>query len=82
MTDRIIGLTTAFVVVVVHVAAICCYDAYEQVTYRGESGLTAHLLPFSVDGLTWTASMGYFGETVRLAAATLGIRITHSARRP
>jgi hypothetical protein len=73
-------LTTAFVVVVVvNVAAISCQDAYELVTYHGESGLTAHLLPFSVDGLTWIASMGYFGDTVPLAVATLGIRITHSA---
>ena len=54
-------LTTAFVVeVVVNVAAISCQDAYELVTSHGGSGLTARLLPFSVDGLIRAASMGIF----------------------
>ena len=54
-------LTTAFVVVVVvNVAAISCQHAYELVTSHGECGLTAHLLPCSVDGLTRAASLGIF----------------------
>ena len=40
------------------VAAIISYQhAYELVTSHGETGLTAHLLPFTVDGLIWAASM-------------------------
>ena len=40
------------------VAAIISYQhAYELVTSHGETGVTAHLLPFTVDGLIWAASM-------------------------
>jgi hypothetical protein len=45
-------------VAVASVAAIISYQhAYELVTSHGEAGLTAHLLPFTVDGLIWAASM-------------------------
>jgi len=59
MTDRLIRLTTALAVVAVaSVAAIISYQhAYELVRTHGESGLTARLLPFTVDGLVWAASM-------------------------
>ena len=59
MTDRLIRLTTALAVVAVAgVAAIISYQhAYELVTSHGETGLTARLLPFTVDGLIWAASM-------------------------
>lgn len=59
MTAWLIRITTAFAVVAVAgVAAIISYQhAYELVTTHGETGLTAHLLPFTVDGLIWAASM-------------------------
>jgi hypothetical protein len=59
MTDRLIKVTTALAVVAVaSVAAIVSYQhAYELVRTHGESGLTARLLPFTVDGLIWAASM-------------------------
>jgi hypothetical protein len=59
MTDRLIRVTTALAVVAVaSVAAIISYrHAYELVRAHGESGLTARLLPFTVDGLIWAASM-------------------------
>jgi hypothetical protein len=59
VTDRLIRLTTALAVIAVaSVAAIISYQhAYELVRTHGESGLTARLLPFTVDGLIWAASM-------------------------
>ena len=59
MTDRLIRITTALAVVAVAVvAAIISYQhAYELVRSHGESGVTARLLPFTVDGLIWAASM-------------------------
>lgn len=59
MTDRLIRITTALAVVAVAVvAAIISYQhAYELVTSHGQTGLTARLLPFTVDGLIWAASM-------------------------
>jgi hypothetical protein len=59
VTDRLIRITTALAVVAVAgVAAIISYQhAYELVTSHGETGLTAHMLPFTVDGLIWAASM-------------------------
>ena len=59
MTDRLLRITTALAVVAVAgVAAIISYQhAYELVTSDGETGVTAHLLPFTVDGLIWAASM-------------------------
>lgn len=45
-------------VAVAGVAAIISYQhAYELITSHGETGITAHLLPFTVDGLIWAASM-------------------------
>jgi hypothetical protein len=57
--DRLTRITTALAVVAVaSVAAIISYQhAYELVRMHGESGLTARLLPFTVDGLIWAASM-------------------------
>lgn len=59
MTDRLIRITTSLAVVAVAgVAAIISYQhAYELVTSHGETGVTAHLLPFTVDGEIWAASM-------------------------
>jgi hypothetical protein len=59
MTDRLIRLTTAFAVLMVAgVAAVISYQhAHELVTSHGETGFTARLLPFTVDGLIWAASM-------------------------
>jgi Protein of unknown function (DUF2637) len=57
--DRLTRITTALAMVTVaSVAAIISYQhAYELVRTHGESGLTARLLPFTVDGLIWAASM-------------------------
>jgi hypothetical protein len=59
MTNRFIRLTTALAVfMVASVAAVISYQhAYELVTSHGEGGGTARLLPFTVDGLIWAASM-------------------------
>ena len=59
MTDRLIRITTALAVVAVAVvAAVISYQhAYELVRLHGESGMMARLLPFTVDGLIWAASM-------------------------
>ena len=59
MTGRLIRITTALAAVAVAgVAAIISYQhAYELVTSHGETGPTARLLPFTVDGLIWAASM-------------------------
>jgi Protein of unknown function (DUF2637) len=59
MTDRPIGITTALAVATVAaVAAVISYHhAYELVSTHGETGLTARLLPFTVDGLILAASM-------------------------
>jgi hypothetical protein len=64
------------------VAAVISYQhAYELVRSHGESGLTARLVPFTVDGLIWAASMVVLdasrrGQPVaRLAAWSLGAGI-------
>jgi hypothetical protein len=59
VTGRLIRITTALAVAAVAVvAAVISYrHAYELVRSHGESGLTARLLPFTVDGLIWAASM-------------------------
>ena len=83
MTDRLIRLTTALAVVAVAgVAAVISYQhAYEMVTAHGETGLTARLLPFTVDGLIWAASMVVLDASrrnqrvPRLAARSLGAGI-------
>ena len=83
MTDRLIRITTALAVVAVAgVAAIISYQhAYELVTSHGETGLTARLLPFTVDGLIWAASMVVLDASrrnhrlPRLAAWSLAVGI-------
>ncbi|MEU6748171.1 DUF2637 domain-containing protein [Spirillospora sp. NPDC046719] len=59
MADRLIRITTALAVVAVAaVAAVISYrHGYELVHSHGESGPTARLVPFTVDGLIWAASM-------------------------
>src|SRR5450755_693992 len=81
--DRLIRITTALAVVAVAVvAAVISYQhAYELVRSHGESGLTARLLPFTVDGLIWAASMVVLDASrrnqpvPRLAAWSLGTGI-------
>ena len=83
MTDRLIRITTALAVVAVAVvAAIISYQhAYELVRSHGESSVTARLLPFTVDGLIWAASMVVLDASrrnrpaPRLAAWSLGAGI-------
>lgn len=83
MTDRLIRITTALAVVAVAgVAAIISYQhAYELVSSHGETGATARLPPFTVDGLIWAASMVVLdasrrGHPVpRLALWSLGVGI-------
>jgi Protein of unknown function (DUF2637) len=59
VTYRLIRITTAAAVATVAaVAAVISYrHAYESVSTHGESGLTARLLPFTVDGLILAVSM-------------------------
>ncbi|GAA2140519.1 DUF2637 domain-containing protein [Actinomadura napierensis] len=59
MVDRLTRITTALAVIAVAgVAAIISYrHAYELVRSHGEAGTTARLVPFTVDGLIWAASM-------------------------
>lgn len=59
MTDRLIRITAALAVAIVAaVAAVISYrHAYELVSSHGETGLTARLVPFTVDGLILAASM-------------------------
>jgi hypothetical protein len=48
VTDRLTRITTAVVAVV---AAVISYQhAFELVRSHGESGVTARLVPFTVDG--------------------------------
>jgi hypothetical protein len=83
VTDRLIKITTALAVLAVAgVAAIISYQhAYELVGSHGESGMTARLLPFTVDGLIWAASMVVLDASrrnqrvPRLAAWSLGAGI-------
>ena len=83
MTDRLIRITTALAVMAVAaVAAIISYQhAYELVRSHGESGTTARLLPFTVDGLIWAASIVVLDASrrsqpiPRLAAWSLGAGI-------
>jgi hypothetical protein len=59
VVDRLTRITTALAVVAVAgVAAVISYrHAYELVRSHGEAGSTARLVPFTVDGLIWAASM-------------------------
>jgi hypothetical protein len=94
MTDRLIRITTALAVATVAaVAAVSSYrHALELVSSHGESGLTARLVPFTVDGLIVAASMLILEASRRnqpvppLArwylgagiAATIGANLAHS----
>ena len=69
-------------VAVAVVAAVISYQhAYELVRSHGESGVTARLLPFTVDGLIWAASMAVLDASrrsqpvPRLAVWSLGAGI-------
>jgi pheromone shutdown protein TraB len=83
MADRLIRITTALAVVAVAaVAAVISYrHAYEMVREHGESGATARLVPFTVDGLIWAASMVILDASRRkqsvpaLAKWSLGVGI-------
>jgi len=83
VTDRLIRITTALAVVAVAVVAVIIsyQHACELVRSHGESGVTARLLPFTLDGLIWAASMvvldaGRRNQPVpRLAAWSLGAGI-------
>jgi Protein of unknown function (DUF2637) len=57
--NRLIRITTALAVATVAaVAAVISYShAYELVSKHGETGMTARLMPFTVDGLILAASM-------------------------
>ena len=59
MTSRLIRITTALAVATVAgVAAVISYrHAYGLVSSHGETGATARLFPFTVDGLILAASM-------------------------
>jgi hypothetical protein len=59
VTDPLIPITTAAAVATVAaVAAVISYrHAYELVSTHGETGMTARLVPFTVDGLILAASM-------------------------
>jgi Protein of unknown function (DUF2637) len=75
MTGQLIRITTALAVAAVAgVAAIISYQhAYELVRSHGESGATARLAPFTVDGLICAASM------VMLDASRRGQRVPRLA---
>jgi hypothetical protein len=85
------------VLAVAGVAAIISYQhAYELVISHGETGITARLLPFTVDGLIWAASMVVLDASrrnhraPRLAAcslaagivATIGANLAHGQPGP
>jgi Protein of unknown function (DUF2637) len=83
MTDKLIRITTGLAVLAVAViAAIISYQhAYELIRAHGETGFTARLLPLTVDGLIWAASMVILDASrrnqrvPRLAAWSLGCAI-------
>jgi hypothetical protein len=83
VTDRLIRITTALAVIAVTVVApvISYQHACELVRSHGESGVTARLAPFTVDGRTWAASTVILDASrrnqpvPRLAAWSLGTGI-------
>jgi hypothetical protein len=93
VTGRLIKITTALAVAAVAaVAAVISYwHAYELVITHGETGLTARLLPFTVDGLILAASMLILDASRRATpvpplarwclgagiAATIGANLAH-----
>jgi hypothetical protein len=78
VTDRLIRITTALAVA--GVAAIISYrHAYELVSVHGVTGLTARLIPLTVDELIMAASMLILDANRRnqpLAHRCLGAGIT------
>jgi hypothetical protein len=90
VTDRLIRITTALAVVAVAViAAIISYQhVYELVRSHGESGVTARLMPFTVDGLIWAAFMAVLDASrrnqpvPRLAAWSLVVGIVATVLAP
>ena len=74
MADRLTRITTPLAVAAgAVVAAVISYrHAYELVTTHGETGLTARLLPFTVDGLILAASMLILDASRRHHPATIG----------
>jgi Protein of unknown function (DUF2637) len=84
--DRIVRAATA--AVVVGIGAVAGYvsyrHAYEVVTAHGESGATARLVPFTIDGLVFVAGMvardaarrGHDIPTLARVAMVLGILAT------
>ena len=76
MTDCLIRITTALAVATVAaVAAVISYrHAYELVSMHGETGITARLVPFTVDGLILAASMLTLGAGI---VATTGANVAH-----
>ena len=82
MTDRLIRITTALAVAVVAVvAAIISYQhAYELVRLHGDFGVTARLLPFTVDGLIWAAHRSSRLRRPRSRPSARGTRQGHSQR--
>ncbi|MEU8342405.1 DUF2637 domain-containing protein [Spirillospora sp. NPDC048832] len=95
MTERLIRATTALAVAAVAaVAALISYaHMLDLVRTHGETGATARLVPFTVDGLIWAASMVILDASRRgrpvpalagwsLAAgicATVGANVAHGA---
>ncbi|MEU9018576.1 DUF2637 domain-containing protein [Actinomadura sp. NPDC048394] len=93
--DRLTQATTAFAVIAVAgVAAVISYQHILELTRsHGEDGLTARLVPVTVDGLIWAASMVVLDAGRRsrpapalawwsLAAgivATVGANVVHGA---
>jgi hypothetical protein len=83
MIDTLIRTTTALAVLAVAaIAAFISYQhAYELVLAHGETGVTARLLPFTVDGLLLAASMVILDASRRgqpvppLAVGSLGCAI-------
>jgi Protein of unknown function (DUF2637) len=57
MTDRLLRITTALAVAAPAAVAAADRHAYELVSTHGETGVTARLIPFTVDGLILAASM-------------------------
>ena len=76
MADRAIRWSTAPAVLgVVAVAAVASYEhAYDLVRAHGESGRTARVVPFTVDGLIYASSM------VMLDAARRKVQVPPLAR--
>jgi hypothetical protein len=82
--DRLIRITALAVMTVAVVAAVISYQhAFELVRSHGESGMTARLLPFMVDGLIWAASMVVLDASTTAGSVEQGCRDRgHGGRQP